>query len=76
MEVLGKDQPGHIPQQGFQLGIVFLERWAEVWVSVSFLVNREQQIEAVEQEVPAAAGRVENPQFPWVLLRSVRDVDR
>src|ERR1035438_1647015 len=76
MQVMGEDQPGNIPSQVFQRRVLFVERRAEVGVGVGFLVNREQQVEAVQQKVAAAAGRVENFQVPWVLLRTVRDVDR
>ena len=76
VQVVGEDQPGNIPPQVFQLRVILLECRAEVGVGVGFLVDRQQQVEAVQQEVAAAAGRVENLQFPWVFLRAVRDVDR
>ena len=76
VQVVGEDQPRNIPPQVFQRRVVLLERRAEVGIGVGFLVNRQEQVEAVQQEVAAAAGRVENLQFPWVFLRAVRDVDR
>ena len=76
MQVVGEDQAGNIPPQVFQRRVILLECRAEVGIGVGFLVNREQQVEAVQQEVAAAAGRVENLQFPWVFLRAMRDVDR
>ena len=69
-------KPGHVPPQVFQRRIILLERWAEIGIGISFLVDRQEQVEAIQQEVAAAAGRVENLQLPWVFLRAMRDVDR
>ena len=67
--------PGNISLQIFQLRISLLECYAEVYVGIRFLVNRKQLVEAVQEEVPAAAGGVENPKFSWVFFRAVRNVD-
>lgn len=74
--VMGEDQARDIPPQVFQCRIVLLESRTEFSIGVRFLVNREQQVEAVQQEVAAARGWIENPKFPWVCLRAVRGVNR
>ena len=73
---MGEDQSGDIPLESIERREILLERRAEVRVGIRFLVDREQQVEAVQQEVAAAAGRVENLEFPRVFLRAVRNVDR
>ena len=76
MEIVGEDQAGNGLPQVVQRRVVLLQRRAQVGIVVGFLVDRQQQGEAVEQEVAAAAGRVEDLDFPRVFLRPVRDVDR
>ena len=61
-------KPRNVPPQVFQRRVIFLESRAEFGIGVGFLVNRQEQVKAIEQEVTAAAGRVENLQVPWVFL--------
>src|SRR5438445_9357215 len=76
VNVMGKDQPGNIPPQFFQrrVFLLLLECGAKFRVVVRFLVNRQEQVEAIQQEVAAPAGRVEYFEFPWVFLGALRNV--
>ena len=66
-------RPGKCPPQVVLRRVVRLQRRPQVGVVVSFLVDDQQQGEAVEQEVPAAAGWVEDLDLSGVFLRPVRD---
>ena len=72
MQIVSEDQSGYYSAQVIQLWVILLERGAEFGIGVGFFINREQQIETVEQKVAAATRWVENSQFPWVFLGAVR----
>ncbi len=55
-----KDESGQSPMQVFLRWILGPQCSPQIDVVVGFLVDDHQQTEAVEQEVPAAAGRVED----------------
>jgi hypothetical protein len=73
-------RPGQRLLQRVEARVVLGERLARRFalralrVGVGLLVDREQQVEGVEQEVPAAAGRVEHAQVARVLLRARREL--
>ena len=76
MQVTREDQAGDRLPERLGSWVVALERRPEIRVVVGFLVDDKKQGERIEQEVPAAARRVENLHLPWVFLRAVWDVDR
>ena len=68
VQVVPQDQAGQSPSQVVLRGVVRLQRRSQVGVVVGFLVDDQQQGEAVEQEVPAAARRVEDLDLSGVFL--------
>ena len=69
-------RPGSALPQVVLRRVVRLQLRPQVGIVVGFLVDDQQQGEAVEQEVAAAAGRVEDLDLSGVFLGPVRDQDR
>jgi hypothetical protein len=75
MQVVAEDEPRECPAEIVETGIVLLQRPAgelrawRAFVRPGLLVDREQEVEGVKQEVPRAAGGIEDLEVARVLLR-------